>query len=213
MPAYYRVHIDGGYAGNAETWSVSMAVTSDGSAVSTEDLNTWADAIMGLLAGSSGGATVVKGLISSNGRIRRVRIYRYADVGSPATHQGASTAAEISGSGTAQQACQVSLVVSLMTGFPGGRNRGRMYFPAVGAGITTAGTTGSGSQGNATNLAALLASIAEGSPESTLTLPAVVSEAASAVTAVTSIRLGNVPDTQRRRRDALVETYYVAAIP
>lgn len=213
MPAYFRVNIDGGYSGNPETWSTSFATTSDPSAPVATDLVAWADAIMGQLAGSAlAGASTLRSLLSSNGQIRRVRIYWYPSTSSPAFVSGESTAAVIAGTSTVEQVPQVATVFSLITGIPGGSYRGRMYWPAVGASTNTAGKLTLPSQSNTTNVAALLEALAQLYPGASSTQLAVVSQAKDVVTEVTAIRWGDVADTQRRRRDALVETYFTAAL-
>ena len=131
---------------------------------------------------------------------------------SPAFVSGESTAAVISGSSTVEQVPQVATVFSLLTGIPGGSYRGRMYWPAVGASTNTSGKLALPSQSNVNNVAALLEALAQLYPGSSPTQLAVASKAQDAVTEVTSIRWGDVADTQRRRRDALVETYYSAPL-
>lgn len=213
MPAYYRIHLDGGWLANPETWSTSLAVTSDGTDPSAAQLSTWCNDVMALIAGSAPGATVFKGLMSTACELRQVRAYWYPDVGAPAGQQGASTATPVAGVGTVEMPPQVALVLTLLTGQPGGSYRGRMYLPAAGAPASSSGTTSRGSQGNVDNLGDLLVSIADAAPEIAATLPAVVSERLSTVTAVTQVRLGNRLDTQRRRSDSIVETYYTTSIP
>ena len=212
MPAYYRVNIDGSYGGFTETWSTSFAVTGPASVPSTANLSAWADAIMTLLAGTSGGVATLKDWISSNGRIDRVRIYWYPEVGAPAGAAGVSSAAAVTGSGTFDHPPQVAIVVGLLTGVPGASGRGRMYWPGVGAAVNTAGKTTAAGSTTATNLAATLEAMATPTGPLETGVLALVSQELGTVTPVTSIRIGDVLDTQRRRRDALVETYYSAPI-
>lgn len=110
---------------------------------------------------------------------------------------------------------QISLVATLLSANPRGlASKGRMYLPGVAAGIDATGHMNSTSQGTiATNLQtffnAVNGAIDLGGDSVILasfgrTAPA-VGPGVSAL--VTSLRVGNVYDTQRRRRNALVEAY------
>lgn len=105
---------------------------------------------------------------------------------------------------------QCAIVVSHLTLGAGSRNRGRAYLPAVAAsGLTTAGRITSTVRGELlTAYAGWLTSLdAAGSQ------PIVLSEVGGgAVSFITSVRIGDVIDTQRRRRGSLAESYASATI-
>ena len=126
-----------------------------------------------------------------------------------------SIGSSYSGSGTITNPFQSALVATLQTGRPGRSYRGRMYLPfltsAFNAGkiSTTSVTLGA----RAAAVADLLADTATAASSFPGLQPAVVSKAADAVTSVTSVRVGDIMDTQRRRRDSLVETFGSSTIP
>jgi hypothetical protein len=120
------------------------------------------------------------------------------------------------GSGTSNHPYQTSVVTSLRTAFPGGQGRGRLYWP--GTGVTISGTTlridstalSSALSGVKTYLTAIQAAVAVSAGPVNL---AVWSRTGTAFHAVTSLRMGDVADTQRRRRDTLNEGYSELAYP
>jgi hypothetical protein len=118
------------------------------------------------------------------------------------------------GSGSSRLVYQSAVVGSLLTAVAGGRGRGRVYWPATGAGIDTSTLRLDASQqtaalaGFGTYLEAIAIAIS-GSLGVTVSL-SVWSRTASSSAPVNRIRVGNVIDTQRRRRDALAETYVTA---
>lgn len=97
-------------------------------------------------------------------------------------------------------------VVSLRTAIPGARGRGRLYMPA-----TVAGTILVSGRMDATYAAAVaddFQDFFDGWNADPSTFPVgVASQAGGFVSTVNSIRVGNVFDSQRRRRDALAEAY------
>lgn len=123
------------------------------------------------------------------------------------------------GYGTAGNAPQVALVASLQSAPGTGLGRkGRMFIPGVGSPI---GTDGHIVQTTPTSIANTLATFFNGLNASFdvgdqvvlaskgRTPPAV---GAGITRPVESLRVGNVLDTQRRRRNQLVETYSTAAV-
>jgi hypothetical protein len=113
---------------------------------------------------------------------------------------------------------QGAIVVSLLSGFTlGAGNRGRMYLPHCHAGIVA----GSAQSDDAT--VAFIATAAgtfingctdDINADTTATLfPAIMSQkGAGTAKGVTSVAVGTVNDTQRRRRNALIESYVTDAL-
>lgn len=120
------------------------------------------------------------------------------------------------GLGTDEHPYQTSVVCSLKTATPGGRGRGRLYFPATGAAIVPTSLRLDPAllpvalTGVKTYMAGIAAAIAVTAGNGTLT---VWSRTGSAFHNVTGLRMGNVFDTQRRRRDTLIESYDELAYP
>lgn len=123
------------------------------------------------------------------------------------------------GGGSLQYPPQVSLVATTIGGSGKGLGgKGRMYLPGVYAAIDGSGHLGSTEcQSIATNLAAFFNSV-----DSSIDAPGHAVNvsrghknllgAGARNVPINGIRVGNVFDTQRRRRNALVETYSTAVV-
>lgn len=101
---------------------------------------------------------------------------------------------------------QLAVVLSLRTARPRGRgSNGRMYIPA----LPTLGTnTGQFSAGDASTIAAAAATMLAAIGDILGTEVVVGSQVgAGLLETVTGVRVGRVPDTQRRRREGLPEAY------
>lgn len=121
------------------------------------------------------------------------------------------------GAGNVTLTPQSAVVVSLITGNPTRHGRGRLYWPAVGYPLAT--DTGRLATGKATAIAGgmktylrgvqdALKSGLEAGPGSALVVELqVVSKTTSQAYRVNTLRVGDVVDTQRRRRDRMPETY------
>jgi hypothetical protein len=104
---------------------------------------------------------------------------------------------------------QVAVVVSLQSTLATRSGRGRFYLPPPDVSMVTAGKL---SATCVTNLAAGLVLLFASLNSNNLT-PVIRNRTSHASTTITSGRLGNVFDTQRRRRDSVVEVYTAVAIP
>lgn len=126
-------------------------------------------------------------------------------------------ATPVAGTGASGKPFQAAMVLSLRTSTPGGRGRGRLYFPATGVGLT-ASTLRVGAGDQANFLAGLKTYIAavgtalDASVDESLAL-AVWSRTAGALPQVNNILLGDILDTQRRRRDSVSESYMTSSWP
>jgi hypothetical protein len=122
----------------------------------------------------------------------------------------------VAGLGTTPHPYQTSTVTSLRSAFPGAQGRGRLYWPATG--VALVGTTlrmdsslcGLFLTAVKSYLASIQAAVAASAGPASLT---VWSRTGSAFHAVTTMRQGDVLDTQRRRRDALSESYSELSYP
>lgn len=120
------------------------------------------------------------------------------------------------GTGTAVHPYGTAITLSLRTPGAGGSARGRLYWPATGQGLNPADYRLSTS--NATNLltgfktylSGIESAIKVSLPNANLT---VWSRKTANFFNVTQLQLGNVLDSQRRRRDTLVEAYIALAFP
>lgn len=121
------------------------------------------------------------------------------------------------GSTTQYIPAQSAVVVSLRTNTPGASGRGRLYWPAIGAqlgGTLRLSTPTASATVDAfkTYLTAMNSALATAFPLIGFNL-AVRSRTTHTTPHVTSLRVGNVIDTQRRRRDSLPEAYNSVSIP
>lgn len=216
MVARNRLVINGSLgAGGLEQWSAGFSF---GSVGTTELVNTpaalseWADDAMAILADAGTSATQVRNMLSTAGSIDSVSTYLYG-VSGPAVLVGTSTAAAIAGTGTLNHPPQISTVVSLLTGIAGRSFRGRAYWPNLSTSIASSLMM---SPSNAQNIANAFAEILGLITDAGNPLPGfylgVYSATQDVVTLVTSLAVGTAFDTQRRRRDDLVEQYLTADI-
>lgn len=134
------------------------------------------------------------------------RIERNAD----GSYQLADEPGALAGTGTggASMPTHVAVAVSLVTARPGATGRGRIFLPMIadsldGNRLLTAAAAGSVA-GNVRDLVQTLNAIAFLGPVSVVSSKGYAS-------AVTSIRCGRVPDTQRSRRHRREEGYVAAA--
>ena len=115
------------------------------------------------------------------------------------------------GSSSAAKPLQTSVVCSLRTVAGGAHGRGRLYWPATGVGLVPAT-----SRLDLTNVPAVIAAFKtylvaiqgaiDASVDETVGL-AVWSRTSGSSATVATLRVGDVPDVQRRRRDSITETY------
>lgn len=110
---------------------------------------------------------------------------------------------------------QISVVASLRTAQVGRSSRGRMFLPALDAQELQANGTFGTSNANtmAGNVATFLENIQLNLGTAPVwALPAVVPTNWESYSLVNGVRIGDVYDTQRRRRRALVEAYSAATV-
>lgn len=165
--------------------------------------------------------STLKVLLSSGAQIRGWRVEQHGE-DEALTNVGESFyASPISGTGSATKTPQDSLVFSLRTSTPGARGRGRMYWPALGA---TLGGDFKLTNPPAATVALAAATLADlvgdqinlewsANSMAVTTELAVRSTTDHASRKVERIQVGDVLDTQRRRRDNLPETYVVQSYP
>lgn len=115
------------------------------------------------------------------------------------------------GTGTPLRGAGDAIVVSLRTNTPGASGRGRVYWPAIGGSVdSTLRFSSANTAALLTNISAFFVScegaLATAFPTIGFDL-AVRSKRTHTSPHVNKLQCGNVPDSQRRRRDALVEDY------
>lgn len=149
--------------------------------------------------------------MSTSASITRVSVYGYQGAGPAASGAAANVSPARTGAGVIDHPFQTTRCISLQTDLPGARYRGRFYVPALSATMAATGKSAPPS-GYLTAWALILEqpiNLWTGSAPLTL---GVYSAVGDLVTPVTRLRVGDVLDTQRRRRDALQEIYSSLAI-
>lgn len=127
-------------------------------------------------------------------------------------------ATPITGQGTQFHPFQTALVTSLRSTAAGASGRGRLYWPATGLSLTSttlrpdSGTVTSAISGVNSYLEAIETALAASFDADPLAL-SVWSRTNASTAPVVRLLMGDVADTQRRRRDTLVETYQQVAWP
>lgn len=220
--AYVRTVMRGSL-GTTEVWSTSQNWGVFGAAPDTPN-QALVDAILLQLRTATTAANVgtsLLQLLATNGTIDGWRVELRAENETILSVAEGLLNTPLVGTLAPSKTPQDAIVVSLRTNTPGPRGRGRIYWPAVGAtlssgfqltGPTTVNTV-SGAKvwlkaiGDAINAGFLAAGMAQ-----TVVL-AVRSITDHVCRDVVSLQVGTVLDTQRRRRDALPESYSAVSYP
>jgi hypothetical protein len=123
----------------------------------------------------------------------------------------------LAGTGTPIQGSQAAVVVSLQTATPGGRGRGRLYWPGAGVAVNSSFRISNPPYGLMcdqvkTYLLAIRSALSSNFAPIGFDL-AVRSKVSHTTPHVNRIRIGDIVDTQRRRRDSLPESYSPNSFP
>lgn len=211
----YRVIIGGATPAPGEVWSVGMALDGPDPTMPQADINQWATNIGVAIAALVSHPLI--NLLSSAGNVNFVRCEQRHEATEALLRAGEyQLPTPKPGSGTASKVLQNSLVISLRTLTPGRSYRGRVYWPAW-AYTGTAEQLFASSSLNSwlpayADLVELVVAQAIAVDPSYAMILVVRSRLLHVSTPVTALAVGNVPDTQRRRRDALTELYTVLAV-
>jgi hypothetical protein len=212
MADLIRVSILGAMPGG-EVWSINPVYSLPlGLALSTDELAS--------MALSIDSVTVPTGLRSFNVPAVTVTGCRVEARTKTGVLEGVAEHARsspVAGSGSAAHPFQTSLVASLRTGDSSARGKGRLYWPATAVPLspTTLRILATDTQTFVTDMNTYLAAIRTqiravgGATGATL---AVWSRTNNDTRVVLQIRAGDVADVQRRRRDALNESYQSATV-
>jgi len=212
--SYVRVSILGTFS-TEEVWSINPVFDPTGEfegEVNQTALDTAAQSI----ANATIPTSLKSAMSQSASRTgARVEVRRDADDTLLAISIQASTT-PTPGTPVLSQAPQTAIVASLRTSTPGGSGRGRLYWPAMGATLNTNGRLVTPTSVNfagdmVTYLNSIRDILATNFPLIGFNL-AVRSKATRSTPHVTRIQVGNVLDTQRRRRDSLPESYASVAV-
>jgi hypothetical protein len=207
--SYVRVSIMGTTPGN-EVWSINPVFDPTGefgSTVNQDFLDAAANAIAALTPGAGLVGLLGTSLTLSGCRVE-VRDDSTDDLLAISVQQ---RAAPLAGSGTPSRGPNSALVISLRTNTPGGSGRGRLYWPCISGAVDTTLRMSSAAVNSAvTAMASYLHSMEDALATAFPTIGfdlAVRSRLTHTTPHVNKLMVGNVIDTQRRRRDKLIEDY------
>jgi hypothetical protein len=154
--------------------------------------------------------TAHRALISNDMRWSEFRVYSYPLGGPKAQAIGSALIDTADGTGSAavaQQPLQSCIVATLLTGLAGRRFRGRMYLPATG--LLMQSTHLLAASDATTQSSAMANFFGAVNALSTVGNVVVMSQTAGSSTPVTTIRVDNKVDIQRRRANKLAPTSVV----
>lgn len=213
MAHILRVSTIGALPGG-EVWSVNPCWEIDGSGgapVTPSQANTIATACAAVAVPTS-----LVTLMGNNTTVNAIRVEARSLTGTLESQGEATRATPSGGTGTNTHPHGTALVLSLRTPGVGPSARGRMYWPATGQALQNtdyriaAAAQTSILSGFKTYLSGLETAIKVTLPNANLT---VWSRKSANFFNVTSLQLGNVLDSQRRRRDNLSEGYASTTFP
>lgn len=209
-----RVSVNGTLPGG-EVWSVNPCWELDGSTgvvITQQDALTIATAITALVLPTSLQIMMAANTFWSGARVEARQVTGALDAQAEAVR-----AVPVNGSGTATHPFQTAAVISLRTSGVGAQYRGRMYWPATGIALggadyrITSANVASHLSGAKSFLTAIQGAIrATAGVNADLTI---WSRKTSTFRNVNALQMGNVVDTQRRRRDTLAEAYQGTTFP
>lgn len=217
---YFRLSLQGVIA-SGERWSINPTFDPDGELPSDfpqASLNAMVTAALAVPI-----PTNLKTSLSTAANLASARL-EVRDSGTDALMRVAEDAltVPVAGSTGPKMPPQCALVISTRTNTPGARGRGRLYWPAPGLSLA-AGTMRISAPTTAQLVAdaatyfkglqdALFTSSGGGAPWQSISL-CVRSRANKQSPHVTRLEVGDVVDTQRRRRDTLIESRDTSAFP
>jgi hypothetical protein len=141
----------------------------------------------------------------------RAYFYRAGDRAASAQAEDLLTTPLV-GAGASPMPTQTSLVVSLLSAFPGRKNRGRLYLPMTGKGLSTGHVL---TLAEVTSCATAMKGLIDGINTQLLGSDAcriVIGSNQPSAPVVLRVRVDNEPDVQRRRADKILASQFATAI-
>ena len=207
---YFRVSLQGSLPGG-EVWSVNPCFNA--SLTTDADTQEWADAIVNASNFLYGN---LQDTLSTGAQLQKVVVGAYDTADEKLQFQSeAAWSTPITGSGGMSAPATTAIVLSLYSNQQSRSGRGRLYWPALALPLVS--TTGRISSTTATGLAAggvnLLTTIESLAPGAANARAIVRSRSTHASWPVMSVRVGDVPDSLRGRKNALNESRVIAQMP
>jgi hypothetical protein len=197
-----------------EVWSVNPAFI--GNFTTAVPSHAALQSVVTRLAG--GAASIVTGALrdglSSQGTVDSFRVSYYGTDGKLADYAEGVLASPLAGQNALQLPLTAAVALSLYSEIPGRRYRGRLFWPALGLSLDS--TTGRIPQSLTTALATaartMLVSLESALDPGWDAVPAIWSKTNGSGVEVSQVRVGDVPDSMRTRKDALTENYSSVAM-
>lgn len=202
-----KVVMGGTIAGN-DSWSTSTSLIVTGGTPSAADMNGIANGAATLFATSfwDVASSGWKSAVAASTIWSTCKTYYYPAGSDTATVSGSKALTPDPGTNVTGIPPQCSLVISLLTGFPGRQMRGRNYLPAA-CNITATGRQTSTWVTNASQHWAAYLDGLNSMTVGSLSFNACIGTHNCPV--ITQVRVDDIIDTQRRRRDKQVATSIV----
>lgn len=212
--AYASVHTLLQFSGTlpgGEVWSFGLRSLGDSSTTTQAELQAIADdaqaaySTFHAVSANSMGSTVLFDLVTA-------RIISTA--GLTTLQAESSPVTPVAGAGAVAFPNQIATVVTLLTVTAGRRGRGRVYLASLGGSVASTGRMVTTKRTSLVSTFKTFADAVNVALDTAITgdALAVQSQVVPSAAAVTSIRVGDVYDTQRRRRDSMVESYASATL-
>lgn len=220
--AYFRTIVQGSL-GSVERWSVGVNWGIFGISGDNPEQALVDDMLAQLIAWTTNPnvPNTLRALLSNQASIDGWRVEKRSEDEKILSVSQGILAAQVLGTGTPSKTPQDAIVVSLRTSTPGPTGRGRIYWPALGAALNASfqlsAPTAPAIAGDARTF---LRGIGDRLNQALINQGSVQRVVLSVRSAknhvsrdVNLLQVGSVLDTQRRRRDALPESYAPLAYP
>lgn len=211
---YFKV-INLGSTAGGEKWSCTLAYDPNGETGGWDQ--GWGDSFTAAAIAINPGAYMI-GILSTAMTLDGIRLEARDDATDELLgFSEAFRATPLAGAGQAKCPPQVAVVISLRTATAGPSGRGRLYWPGMGVGTDVNGRMTSANQQSLLSDFKTYAAAISGALNTAVGAlgmdMCIRSRKTKTSPHVSSIKIGNVLDTQRRRRDKLPETYVSVAYP
>lgn len=207
-----RVTLYGTVSDGLDIWTMSFAIDPQASRTQAQ-MNQTASQIRVIFLNEVWTGAAISAYISDHTTFVGVRLDDVREPGGIVRQAVSDNAEPVTGGlAGSQLPPQIAEVISLRTGDPGRSRRGRMYFPPLGV----AALFGDGTLhvSRRAELAQAMADFFTGVNGDAFVASTafVASDVLQALIAINEVRVGDIFDTQRRRRNALDESYSVASV-
>lgn len=196
-----------GLIAGVQSWSVSFTLSPSAGSFTNADMNGLANAcnVLWLLDVWSSTAPGILAKIPSYVDLRGTKAYWYTTGSKTAAAEGGVVNTATPGTGSPLVPVQIATVATLLTNLGGRGNRGRVYLPATSVASMSNGRADNAFCDSISNSIATYIRGQNGVTVGSATFNSIVGGGTGAP--ITTVRVDNVLDTQRRRRDKVLPTY------